>query len=140
MDKKTKKNILLICGFVTVVHILGLIYQIIVNLPTISILLKELFVLIFISQFVLIKFEVKYYRYICSVLNLIVITISLIYMDFTSVIICFLLIIYLLFLCSNSNINKKIRKTTQGNSKIQINTINQKSNLKKSHNNKRQLK
>lgn len=124
MNKKIKKNSILICAIMIFIHILGLVYQILSNAPTLSILLKELFIVIFVAQIILIKFEFKYTKYICYGLNLAIIVISAIYMDFSSVIISILLTLYISTLNSNftyienvennkkQNNNKNITKKT----------------------------
>lgn len=124
MNKKIKKNSIMICAIMIFIHILGLVYQILSNAPTLSILLKELFIVIFVAQIILIKFEFKYTKYICYGLNLAIIVISAIYMDFSSVIISILLTLYISTLNSNftyienvennkkQNNNKNITKKT----------------------------
>lgn len=122
MNKKIKKNTLLILSLLLIVHVLGLIYQIVAKLPTLSILLKELFVLITLVQIVLIKLEVRKFKIICSILNIVIIIISAIYMDFLSVIISVLLILYIL----NSNstekdiINKEIKQKKSPNNNRRV--------------------
>ena len=44
MNKKIKKNAIMVCIIMIFIHILGLIYQILSNSNTLSILLKELFI------------------------------------------------------------------------------------------------
>ena len=77
MNKKIKKNILLICIIMLFIHILGLIYQIITHLPTLSILLKELFIILFLIQIVVVKLEIKKYQLICYIVNTIIIIFSM---------------------------------------------------------------
>ena len=122
MNKKIKKIVILVCLVMIFIHILGLVYQILSNSTTLSILLKELFIIIFISQIILIKFEIKYAKYICYGLNLAIIVISGFYMDFSSVIISILLMLYISNLYSdfayiddtknNVKINKRTTKKT----------------------------
>lgn len=110
MNKKIKKNILLICIIMLFIHILGLIYQIITHLPTLSILLKELFIILFLIQIVVVKLEIKKYQLICYIVNTIIIIISCIYMDFLSVIISSLLILYLYI---SNNTDSRIKRKSE---------------------------
>lgn len=122
VNMKIKKNTIIICVIMIFIHILGLIYQVLSNSSTLSILLKELFIVIFAIQILLVKFEIKYAKYVCYSLNLAIIIISAIYMDFSSVIISVLLMLYISNLYgkftsdgddlnskySNRKINKKV--------------------------------
>lgn len=134
MNKKIKKNSIMICAIMIFIHILGLVYQILSNAPTLSILLKELFIVIFVAQIILIKFEFKYTKYICYGLNLAIIVISAIYMDFSSVIISILLTLYISTLNSNftyiENIENNKSNTNIKTKKQNTKTANKKSTKK----------
>lgn len=120
MNKEMKKNILIICIIMLFIHILGFIYQILTHLPTLSILLKELFILIFLIQFTVVRLEIKYFKLICYISNLIIIITSCIYMDFLSVIISILLILYIYNIqvkSENKGLNNSYVKNIKQNNK-----------------------
>ena len=106
-DKNIKRNLIILSCIMIFIHILGLIYQIVTNQPIKCILFKELFIALFIIQIVLLKIEFRYTKYICSIFQLCICIISLIYFDFSSVIISGLTIIYILNLNSPIKINDK---------------------------------
>ena len=130
MNKKIKKNSIMICAIMIFIHILGLVYQILSNAPTLSILLKELFIVIFVAQIILIKFEFKFAKYICYGLNLAIIVISAIYMDFSSVIISILLILYISNLNSNFTYIKNIENNKKQNNNKNITKKTSKKDVK----------
>ena len=104
-DKKIKKNLIILSFIMIFIHILGVIYQVSTNQPTLSILLKELFIVLFIIQIFLLKKEFKYTKYICYSFQITIAIISGFYSDFSSVIISLLTIFYLYNLNINLNMD-----------------------------------
>jgi hypothetical protein len=106
-DKKISKSLIILSIIMIFIHILGLIYQIVSNQSTLCILLKELFILFYIIQIVMLKLKFKYTKYTCYCLHVIIILISLYYMDISNTIISILTIFYLYNLNNNFNFSEK---------------------------------
>lgn len=102
MDNKYKKNISFICIIMIVIHLGGLLYQIITKASILAICIK----ISFIAMFALLLFSVfkftKLTPLIAFISSCIIIIISAIYMDFLSIIVAIITILYSLQLKKNN--------------------------------------
>lgn len=102
MDNKYKKNISFICLIMIVIHLGGLLYQIITKASLFAICIKLLFIsmlaLLLLSAF---KFT-KIAPLIAFISSGIIIIVSAIYMDFLSIIVAIITILYSLKLKKNN--------------------------------------
>lgn len=96
-----RKNLIFLSCLMIFIHLLGLIYQIIARQSTFSILLKELFIVLFVIQLILLKQKIVHTKQICYGIHIAIICISGFYMDFSSVIVSILTIFYLYHLNTN---------------------------------------